>query len=1024
MVEYFAGYVGGKGELLLHGLAHFAKVVVVFGSGGGLFEAVPVGTKVFGHGEGYDIYGVCSRIAGFSGEMSPKERVHRRACRTVVLTLHIFFFKIWDFMRDLDFESAFKAIMCNLPFPWQKRLFQKFIQGNFPQCCNIPTGLGKTSIIALWVLALARQKDKVPRRLVYVVNRRTIVDQSTKVVEDIVGKLSRALGDSSSDLHYVARGLRDLNAEEGNVSDNLLSVSTLRGQMADNKHWKENPAVPSIIVGTVDKIGSKLLFCGYGDSANQRPIHAGLLGVDCLFIHDEAHLTPAFGKLLRTVQKYTKRYNRVPGFRVMELSATHSSKKGEFFGLDKDDRDDKIIHQRINAGKSLYLEEKLADNRKLRDAVVDKSWDFYGEHCRVVIFVRKPDDAEYIFSELEKKIKESGVKKNKEEERKEKEVFLRKSLFILTGRIRGYERDELMKKPGMQSFLGQSEKPEHTVYLVSTSAGEVGMDLNADHMVCDLSPMLSMIQRLGRVNRFGNNESSKIHVFFTEEPKGKEKSTLEFLKRKKNDQNEVMASIHAIQEWQKDCDYPKTLDELVETVPLQAGTLDLWSMTSIKSLCSRPEVRFWLHGINGDEPPETYLVWRDEVNELAKCEPGDIEEWFKKHPVSQRERVIIPTEKIKKKLDGLKKERDKENSNIILIDQTNSIHVNELDRDMDYATLVLPAEAGGLDPNGFLVLNKLFNPPRDKKALLNSSSDEPRNNPRLPSGNKKAPELDISHKLDQQSDGSQFIKGRLFLDDNCWKFHPWPQREEARILEASDFNESIKELKNLYTDWEDLYKIPCSFTRNLHGNDDSDEERTEWLILLKKQQKTNRQQSGTGTPNVESTCTPTVEKHNQDVKEIMEKILSRLDLQADIKEALVKAAACHDEGKANTIWQEAIKYKNGSRALAKGKINGFQLNGFRHESESMVKAQDEVRNHPQRDLILHLIASHHGRARPCFESRAFDPSSRDTKEINLECMKRFERLQREWGWWGLAWLETLLRRADAIASAREEDIET
>ena len=880
-------------------------------------------------------------------------------------------------MKDLDFESAFKAITCNLPFPWQKRLFRKFIQGDFPQCCNIPTGLGKTSIIVLWVLALVWQKNKVPKRLVYVVNRRTIVDQSTKVVEDIVARLSRASKDSSSDLYHVARGLLALNAEEGKASekDSLLRVSTLRGQMADNQNWKENPAVPSIIVGTVDKIGSKLLFCGYGDSANQRPIHAGLLGVDCLFIHDEAHLTPAFGKLLRTVQKYTKRYKRVPGFRVMELSATHSSKKGEFFGLDKDDRDDKIIHQRINAGKSLYLEEKLVDNRKLKEVIVNKSWDFYEEHCRVVIFVRKPDDAEDIFRELGKKIRKSRGKEKKEE----KEAFVKKSLFILTGRIRGYERDELLEKPGMQSFMGQSEKPEHTVYLVSTSAGEVGMDMNADHMVCDLSPMLSMIQRLGRVNRFGNNKSSKVYVYFTKKLEGKEKIALEFLKRKKNDHKEVMANIHAIQKWQEDCDYQETLDELVETVPLQARTLDLWSMTSIKSLRNRPEVRFWLHGITQNEPPETYLVWRDEVNELAKCEPGDIKEWFRKHPVSQREKVIIPTRVIKKKLY-------KENSKIILIDQANSIHVNKPDRDMAYATLVLPAEAGGLDPDGFLVIRELFKPPRDKKAL----------------------ELDISHKLDHQSDGSQFIKGRLFFHDNCWKFRPWPQREEARILEASDFNESIEEL-------EDLYKIPCSFTLNLHGNDDSDEESTEWLILLKKQQKTARQQSDTGVP--------TVEEHNRHVKEVMEKILSSLDLPGEIEEALVNAADCHDRGKANIIWQEAINNKNGSQALAKGKINGFKLNGFRHESESMVKAQDEdeVRNHPQRDLILHLIASHHGRGHPYFESRAFDPSARDAKEINLECMKRFERLQREWGWWGLAWLETLLRRADAIASAKEED---
>ena len=40
-------------------------------------------------------------------------------------------------------------------------------------------------------------------------------------------------------------------------------------------------------------------------------------------------------------------------------------------------------------------------------------------------------------------------------------------------------------------------EPDTTHYLVATSAGEVGVDLDADHLVCDLSTLDSMIQRLG-----------------------------------------------------------------------------------------------------------------------------------------------------------------------------------------------------------------------------------------------------------------------------------------------------------------------------------------------------------------------------------------------------------------------------------------------------------------------------------------------------------------------------------------------
>src|SRR6266705_6648901 len=76
------------------------------------------------------------------------------------------------------------------PFKWQRRAFHDLIAGKLPEAVDVPTGCGKTSILALWILAYAAQKlrnsqSKLPRRLVWVVHRRTVVDQTTEVARDV-----------------------------------------------------------------------------------------------------------------------------------------------------------------------------------------------------------------------------------------------------------------------------------------------------------------------------------------------------------------------------------------------------------------------------------------------------------------------------------------------------------------------------------------------------------------------------------------------------------------------------------------------------------------------------------------------------------------------------------------------------------------------------------------------------------------------------------------------------------------------
>jgi superfamily II DNA or RNA helicase len=81
------------------------------------------------------------------------------------------------------FREEFARIQKNSPFPWQERLFQDFCRSNLPSALDLPTGLGKTSVMTIWLLARSladeTNRNRIPRRLLYVVDRRAVVDQAT-----------------------------------------------------------------------------------------------------------------------------------------------------------------------------------------------------------------------------------------------------------------------------------------------------------------------------------------------------------------------------------------------------------------------------------------------------------------------------------------------------------------------------------------------------------------------------------------------------------------------------------------------------------------------------------------------------------------------------------------------------------------------------------------------------------------------------------------------------------------------------
>jgi CRISPR-associated endonuclease/helicase Cas3 len=310
--------------------------------------------------------------------------------------------------RD-EFERCFRELTGTpSPFPWQEELFRRFMTNSVERSLDIPTGLGKTAVMAVWLLARA-EGASIPRRLVYIVDRRAVVDQATEVANALREAVVR---------HPNLGARLKLNG----LSGRALPISTLRGQHVDNRQWLEDPSSPAIIVGTIDMIGSRLLFEGYGVSRKMRPYLAGLLGADTLVVLDEAHLVPPFEMLLDAIASNSvglaprdwEAREIVPQFKLMSLSATGRTRSERPFSLTEKDLKHPVVRQRLDAKKRLHIKPLAVEegeltpdriNKLLADSLAEEAWQVTErgtKAVRVIVFSNRRKVAEKAKEELEK----------------------------------------------------------------------------------------------------------------------------------------------------------------------------------------------------------------------------------------------------------------------------------------------------------------------------------------------------------------------------------------------------------------------------------------------------------------------------------------------------------------------------------------------------------------------------------------------------------------------------------------------
>jgi CRISPR-associated endonuclease/helicase Cas3 len=399
----------------------------------------------------------------------------------------------------------------------------------------------------------------------------------------------------------------------------------------------------------------------------------------------------------------------------------------------------------------------------------------------------------------------------------------------------------------------------------------------------------------------------------------------------------------------------------------------------------RPAVEPYLHGIDDRQLPETHVAWRDEVWELRKrqreSEVGRDQcvfeafatELVDDFPLKPHELLREPSHRAFKHFEALAKRLP--DAPVWLLDEQGAVKAltlsaladkNRKDR-IEGRTVLLPPDAGGL----------------------------------------------AGGMLDGASERANDVSCGWFDEEGDWR--PWADESglpyRVRVWSDDDaYDEKTKGMRRVRS-------IEFESDEFQEGDD---LRRWDWY-------EAHALEGGrTATREVEW------QTHVNDVVSNVRRIVGGLSLPQDIADAIVLAAKLHDHGKKRERFQITLGNRDyPDRLLAKSGRSGARLpEPFRHEFASLAYAADDpqMKEIPPllRDLVLHLIAAHHGRARPHFPvDEAFDPerSASDAEAISFETPRRFARLQRQYGRWGLAFLESLLRAADWAASAKPSQYE-
>ena len=936
------------------------------------------------------------------------------------------------------------------PFPWQARLAEEVARTGEWRPVGVQTGLGKTACLDIAVWWLASQADRspaqrdAPTRIWWVVNRRLLVDSTAEHAEamantlrwsDICHRLNQfarsddLTGDERAEVARLQAEYRDvLNTDPPKLDGQSLKVAAtvaarlrslsadptarplqvirLRGGLASRT--PTDPSTPAILLCTLPMYGSRLLFRGYGSKL--RAVDAAMAGTDSLVLLDEAHLAPHLTTLLPALADCTPAAHPFLGdarstVRLVTLTATGDRTAVRPFELDGEDEAHPVVRQRLDAAKPLELRERTGDGaRHLVEATCDLLRQADAPSACLVI-ANTPKTAREAFERLRKLYKADA------------------ELLLLTGLVREREAEHVRSRI-LDPTHGIAANHDVTVarsrhfIVVATQTLEVGADVDAEYLVTEACGVRALTQRLGRLNRLGRHPNSRAIYLHLPPPKvrgrslandewpiyGGEPATVRqrLLDARRQDGTVDLAPRRVAQVLGPPSDHSSRMPEVLP------GILWEWTKTTTPPEGEAP-VEPYFSGIEGPQYTVS-LMWRIHVpDEGQRLWPRALDREVVDVPIGEVREVLRNDQVHRLTGDG------------VTVETASGQRLRPGDR------LILPTDGGLLDEFGW-----------------NPAACEPVVDMSL-----------VGQGLPLHSEALERLCGvwiQQRLIDTCVGVGDEDVDQATRREAASEILRVVRDARAPAgwdnDEWTSFVKTltpqVVEARKEVHRLRVEKPELESWSIDF--------DETSLAAEAVELTT------HGAAVAERARGIARAIGLPSHLSELIERAGRTHDIGKADQRFQRWLDPEGKQDVLvAKSstprhrweatRVAAGWPRGGRHEDLSARLVQAWLEQAPDlgdrvgglpaeerdiaRDLLLHLVISHHGKGRPLVRPVADDTlaevcglvdgvSVRAPANLSLVDWNqpaRFKRLNDHFGPWGLALLEAIVIRADHAVSA-------